>query len=98
MWTTIDLLTTSTTQNENGFNVQSTTFKRVFAEKNSIRSNEFYSSSIAGMKVDLMFQVRLIDYSEEKLFDYNSKRYEIIRTYAKDDEWIELYGRVLTWV
>lgn len=66
--------------------------KTIFADKKSIRSNEFYLASQSGYKLDLMFDVLALEYQSQKYLDYESKRYEIVRTYEKGDK-IELVCR-----
>jgi len=64
--------------------------ENIFADKKSIKQSEFYQASAVGLKPELTFIIRTIDYENEPMLEYNSKIYNIIRTYEKEDEFIEL--------
>jgi SPP1 family predicted phage head-tail adaptor len=64
--------------------------RTVFADKKSIRQSEFYQSQATGLRPDLMFIVRSVDYNDETKLVYDSKRYNIIRTHSKNGEFVEL--------
>lgn len=88
---TVDLITTVQTQNSFGEYVDGTLSKRtVFANKKSIRQSEFYQAHAQGIRPEVMFVVRSIDYDNETRLEYNSQVYFIVRTYSKNDEIVEL--------
>lgn len=88
---TVDLVTTTQTQNAYGEYVDGTPSKRtVFANKKSIRQSEFYQAHAQGIRPEVMFEVRVIDYTDETRLEYDSKLYYIVRTYSKNDETVEL--------
>jgi SPP1 family predicted phage head-tail adaptor len=62
----------------------------IFADKKSIRQSEFYQAAAVGLRPELTFVIRTIEYDQEPMLEHNSKTYNIIRTYEKDDELIEL--------
>jgi SPP1 family predicted phage head-tail adaptor len=62
----------------------------ISADKKSIRQNEFYQAAAAGLRPELMFEIRTIEYNEEPVLQYNGREYNILRTYEKDSEFIEL--------
>jgi hypothetical protein len=62
----------------------------VFANKKSVRQSEFYQAMAQGIRPELMFEVRSIDYQGELSLYYQNKQYVIIRTYTKNDEITEL--------
>lgn len=62
----------------------------VFADKQSIRQSEFYQAAATGLRPEIMFIIRTIDYNNESIIEFNNKEYNIIRTYEKDNEFIEL--------
>lgn len=62
----------------------------VFADKQSIRQSEFYQAAATGLRPELMFVVRSIDYNQQPKLDYDGKTYTIIRAYDKDGEFTEL--------
>jgi SPP1 family predicted phage head-tail adaptor len=88
---TIKLISITNTTNDIGDPVQTKTKTAdIFADKQSVRQNEFYQAMATGLKPELMFVIREIDYNQEPMLEYNSKEYNIIRTYSKDSELIEL--------
>jgi SPP1 family predicted phage head-tail adaptor len=64
--------------------------RTVYADKKSIRQSEFYQAQATGLKPDLMFVVRSVDYNNETKLVYDSKRYNIIRAFDKNGEFVEL--------
>lgn len=60
------------------------------ADKQSITRSEFYQAAAVGMKPSVTFVIRSCEYNDESLLKWNEKTYKIIRTYQKDDEFIEL--------
>lgn len=86
----IDLVSEVPVTNEYGDTIQTETTQTVFADKQSIRQNEFYQAMATGLKPELKFVIRLIDYNNQSLLLYDNKRYNIIRTYDVDGEQIEL--------
>lgn len=86
----IDLISIATTENDMGDPIETETKLQVFADKQSIRQSEFYQAAATGLRPELMFVVRSIDYNQQPKLEYNSKTYTIIRTYEKDGELMEL--------
>lgn len=86
----IKLISTSDTANAIGDPVETQTKRDVFAEKKSVRQNEFYQAAATGLKPELMFVIRSVEYNNEPKLEYNSKAYNIIRVYDKDGEFTEL--------
>jgi SPP1 family predicted phage head-tail adaptor len=64
--------------------------RTVFADKKSIRSSEFYQAHVAGLKPELNLIIRQIEYNGESRVRWNDKVYDVLRTYSKNDELIEL--------
>lgn len=62
----------------------------IFADKQSIRQSEFYQASSTGLRPEVMFIIRTCEYNNESNLEFNNKEYNIIRTYEKDSEFIEL--------
>ena len=69
--------------------VNSYTYRKVFADKQSVRQNEYYEAKQIGLKPELMFVIRSSEFNNEERIKYNLKEYEILRTYDKG-ETIEL--------
>lgn len=86
----ISLITITTTENELGDTIEVPTERQVFADKQSVRQSEFYQAAATGLRPELMFVVRTIEYNGETKLKYNGKEYSIIRTYDKDGELTEL--------
>ena len=64
--------------------------ENIFADKKSIRQSEFYQAAATGLKPEITFVVRTIEYEQEPFLEYKLKPYTIIRTYEKEDEFTEL--------
>ena len=64
--------------------------ENIFADKQSIRQSEFYQAAAVGLKPEITLVIRTIEYNQESLLKFNGKKYNIIRTYEKDNEFIEL--------
>lgn len=62
----------------------------VFANKKDVRQTEFYQAAAAGLKPDIMFEIRCAEYNDEMAFRHNGKLYYILRTYSKDSELYEV--------
>ena len=86
----VDLISVTKTINGIGDQVEVEASKQVFADKKHIRQSEFYQAMATGLKPELMFVIREIDYSNEPRLKYNNKYYNIIRTYSKNGELLEL--------
>jgi SPP1 family predicted phage head-tail adaptor len=86
----IDLLVLEDTRDADGFSILNETERTtIFANKKSIRGNEFYQASLNGITLELMFEIRSYDYDEQRYLEFENKRYEIVRTFDKG-ETIEL--------
>lgn len=87
---TVDLISITQSVNAIGDFVDSESTTTVFADKQSIRQSEFYQAYATGLRPELMFVIRAVDYSNQQRLTWNSKDYNIIRTYDKDGELLEL--------
>ncbi len=86
----VKLISITVTENDMGDIIETPAEREVFADKQSIRQSEFYQAAATGLRPELMFVVRSIDYEGEPKLKYHGKEYIIIRTYDKDGELIEL--------
>ena len=87
----IKLISITESVNALGDPVQSKTKSSdIFADKQSIRQSEFYQAAATGLRPEIMFVIRDSEYNQEPALEYNSKEYNIIRTYSKDGEFVEL--------
>lgn len=91
MWKDIVTLRTATMIADSfGDEVKSYTDVDVFVNKKSVARTEFYSSSMAGLKVDTVFQVRSEDFAGQTEAIHETVNYEIIRAYQKGEGHVEL--------
>ena len=86
----IKLISYTTSENGLGDIIKEPIEHEVFADKQSVRQSEFYQAAATGLRPELMFVVRTIEYNGETKLKYNGKEYSIIRTYDKDGELTEL--------
>lgn len=90
----IELITITPIENDMGDVIEVPTERQVFADKQSVRQSEFYQAAATGLRPELMFVVRTIDYNQESKLKWpatdEGKEYTIIRTYDKDGELTEL--------
>ncbi len=86
----INLIVLTYTQNSLGDAVETKTSRQVFCNKKSIRQSEFWQAQASGLKPEIMFEMREIDYANEQKLSCDSVEYNIIRTYSKNGEILEL--------
>ena len=86
----IKLIGVTYTQNTIGDTISIPTERQVYANKKSIKQSEFYQAAAVGLKPELMFEVRSIEYQGEKKLSHNNTEYHILRTYSKNGEITEL--------
>ena len=65
---------------------------KVYANKVSIKRTEFYQAQAAGFKPEKSFEVRTIEFDEDKHTHakFNGRTYKILRSYEKDSEITEI--------
>jgi len=91
MWRdVVELLSIQRVDDGGGGYTETEISRQVFANRKSIRQSEFYQAHMAGIQPEIMFEVRFTDYADESKLRYNDRRYNIIRTYTKNEEIIEL--------
>lgn len=64
--------------------------KDVFCNKKGIRQSEHYASMAMGMKPTLMLEVKIYDYDDEEMVEFNNVKYRINRIYPTNNENLEL--------
>lgn len=78
-------------KNDKGFFMpESEICRNVFANKKSVGRSEYYAAQHFGMKVDVIFRLRVIDYNDELIVRYDNKEYDVVRTYETSTDFIEL--------
>jgi SPP1 family predicted phage head-tail adaptor len=79
------------TENDMGDTIENSPKPRqVFANKKSIGQSEFYQAAATGLKPEIKFEVRTIEYEGERILEFNNSNYTILRTYDKNGEITEL--------
>ena len=91
LWSDIaTLITITKTKDEIGDTITVETEREVFVNKKSIRQSEYYQALSVGLKPEIMFEVKSVDYEDEKSISYEDKLYNITRAYSKNGEVTEL--------
>lgn len=65
---------------------------KVYANKKSVKRSEFYQAQAAGYKPEKCFEIRTIEFDEDKYthVKYNGVVYRILRFYEVDSEITEI--------
>ena len=81
------------TETEVDFEVVPTvTYKKVFANKLSVRRSEYYEAKKIGLRAEIGFAVRYHDYTGQTRLLWNDKTYYLIRSGEEQkNDTIELY-------
>lgn len=79
------LVTEETTENDVGDLITTKEKRMIYTNKKSIRQSEFYQAQATGLKPELAFDIRSIEYKDEEFIEYDDKEYRIIRTYDKGE-------------
>ena len=58
----------------------SETFTKIYAKKQSVKTNEFYSAVEVGLTPSFELIVKRLNYNGQKELNWNNERYAIIRT------------------
>lgn len=86
----VKLISVTVTENDMGDIIETPVEREVFADKQSIRQSEFYQAAATGLRPELMFVVRTVEYDHEPKLKHGDKTYTIIRAYDRDGELTEL--------
>lgn len=78
------------TENDIGDTIITPTERMVYVDEKSIRQSEFYQAQATGLRPELMFEMRRSEYQKEPKFKYDGTTYDIIRTYKKNRDFIEI--------
>lgn len=84
------LKSVSVSENLMGDMVESLTSRLVYANKKGVRQSEFYQAMAHNLKPELMFEIKSMDYQGEVKLEHMGKNYQILRTFDKNDEVVEL--------
>lgn len=93
----IKLIKVETMADDIGEPIELATEREVFAKVLSIGQQEFYQAQATGLKPEIKFEIAdYLDYKDEKELIYESKIYQVLRTYRKGSIALEItvYGGV----
>lgn len=62
----------------------------VFCDVKSISRSEFYYASNTGLKPSIIFTIHDFEYNKQELVKFNGQEYNVIRTYLKNIDEVEL--------
>lgn len=69
--------------------IQTIVYRELFANKKSVGQREFYQAANAGLKPELVFEIRSFEFDNDEMVRYpvgeNGKVYSIIRAYEKGE-------------
>ena len=60
-------------------------YAQVFVNKKSVRQSENYQAAAVGLKPELMFEIKSIEFDNQERLKYNDKIYEITRVYDRGE-------------
>ena len=89
--TPINLISESHTQNAYGVYDTAMTKRKVFAKVESVTGREWFEGGRNGLNPQYRFTMFQFDYMGEKIIEYNGVQYFIYRTFAKNNDEVELY-------
>lgn len=73
-----------------GYKTETAARREIFVNKKSATRSEFYAAKQAGDKIALVLEVRGADYEGETLVEFDGKPYEVVRSYTRAGETVEL--------
>ena len=82
---TIDLISTTKEQNEEGFVVQQETSTQCFCNEWTVSASEKSASGVVGITVDASVEMRRCDYAEQKLAMFNGVKHSIVDVTIQGD-------------
>ena len=73
-----------------GYPTQTPTSETTWANVKSAKRSEFYAANANGIDVSIVFEVHLEDFSDQTEVEYNTKIYDVQRTYKTGLGTVEL--------
>lgn len=86
----VNLISTTEVEDSDGYLTSTETSTEVFANVKSVSRSEFYASYQVGINMTISFEIRACDYNNQKIIEYDGKRYSVQRTFTKNGEILEL--------
>lgn len=81
----INFISSTETTDRTGDSVITEVKREVYADLKSIGQSEFYQAQAHGLKPEIKFIIAdYYDYNDEKIIEYDEKRYSILRTFRVD--------------
>lgn len=65
--------------------------RTVYAKEHSVGQKEFFAAGQGGLKPERVLEVWTFEYDGEDAVELDGERYNVYRTYDRDDEKTELY-------
>jgi hypothetical protein len=84
-WSDVVYLGTPVEVVTNGEVITSYSLVKRFVNRLSIRQNEYYNAMNTGLKPELMFEIRTLEYGGQTTLKHNNIDYQIMRTYDKGE-------------
>ena len=88
----IKLIKTTYSKDSYGVSQPTETAREVYAQLDSVTASEFFEGGRNGLNPEYRFRVFLWDYQDERVLEYNGKRYSIYRTYEGRNDTLDLYA------
>ena len=66
--------------------------REVMCQVDSVTRSEFFDAGRNGLNPEFVFRVFFADYEDERIVEYNGKRYGIYRAYHGRGDVVELYA------
>lgn len=88
--TPVYLITNIIGTNEIGDKTNNVSKRKVYAALLSVRQSEFYQAQAIGAKPEILLVIRKLEYKNEMCIEYKNEKFNVLRTYDKNDGLIEL--------
>lgn len=86
----VTLIAETYVENEIGEWIPVVTRTAVLCAEKSVTRIEFYQAAMAGLRPELVLVIHRCEYNGERKVEYEGAVYSVVRTYATDNEEIEL--------
>lgn len=87
---TAELVKITETPDDEGYKERAEERRTVFVNKKSATRSEFYTAKQAGDKIALVLDVRGVDYDGETRLYYGGAPFEVVRSYTRAGDVVEL--------
>lgn len=91
MWNDVaELVSITKITDDVGDTIEKENAYQVFCNEVSIRQSEFYQAMATGIKPEITLEIHRFEYENQKRVRYKNKIYEVIRTFSKNEEVLEI--------